>query len=81
MPLIIGTQLCPVDLYEDSFSYSPRVITAPRGHMLYIDPYRENPLKSSCLKPTPLIFGTQLFLRDLCQDCSSYSPGAKNGLP
>ena len=26
-----------------------------------------------------LIFGTQLCLVDLCKDCSSYSPGAKNG--
>ena len=50
--------------------------------MLYIGPYREKPLKI-CLfetrRPMPLIFGAQLCLVDLCQDCSSYSPGAKNG--
>ena len=27
----------------------------------------------------PLIFGTQLCLVDICQDCSSCSPVAKNG--
>ena len=50
--------------------------------MFYIDPYREKPLKvflSETRRPRSLIFGTQLCLVDLYQDCSSYSPGAKNG--
>ena len=50
--------------------------------MFYIDPYREKALKifsSETRRPMPFIFGTQLCQVDLCQDCSSYSPGAKNG--
>ena len=50
--------------------------------MFYVDPYREKPLKIFLFetrRPMPLIFGTQLCLVDLCQDCSSYSPEAKNG--
>ena len=52
--------------------------------MLYIDPYREKPLNiflSETRRPVPLIFGTQLCLVNLCQDCSSYSPGAKMATP
>ena len=51
MPLIFGTQLCLVDLFQDCSSYSPAAKKWPRsrGHMFYIDPYREKPLKF--LKP------------------------------
>ena len=48
--------------------------------MLYIDPYREKPLKIFLFeirKSMSFTFGTQLCLVDLCQE--SYSPGAENG--
>ena len=43
----------------------------PRGHVIH-RPYREKPLKIFLFetrRPMPLIFGTQLCLVDLCQDC------------
>ena len=54
----------------------------PRGHIFNIDPYREKPLKiflSETRMPRSLIFGTQLCLVDLYQDCSNYSPWVKIG--
>ena len=50
--------------------------------MFNIDPYREKTLKnilSETRMPRSLIFGTQLCLVDLYQDCSNYSPGVKIG--
>ena len=49
--LIFGTQLCLVDLYQDYSNYSPGVKAGPDLGVTYIDPYREKPFKSSCLKP------------------------------
>ena len=50
--------------------------------MLYINPNTETPFKIFLFetrRPMPFIFGTQLCLVDLYQDCSSYRPWAKNG--
>ena len=50
--------------------------------MLYLDPYRETPFKIFLFetkRPMLFIFGIQLCLVNLCQDCSSYSPGTRNG--
>ena len=82
MPLIFGTQLCLVDLCQDCSSYSPRAKNGPTlGVTFYIDPYSGKPLKilSETRRPRSLIFGTQLCLVDLYQDCSNYSPGVKTG--
>ena len=54
-------------------------IVMPRGHMFYIDLYREKHEKIFLLKttrPVALIFGMKHHLVNLYQVCYSYIPGA-----
>ena len=54
----------------------------PRVHRFYIGIYGEKYEKiflSETKRPRALIFGMKHHLVDLCQVCSSETPGAKNG--
>ena len=53
----------------------------PRAGMFYIDLYRGKLQKSSYLKSEGPGFDIWYIAspKDLCQDCSNYSPEAKNG--
>ena len=55
-------------------------LAPPKGHVIH-RALEGKPLKIlfETRRPMPFILGTQYCLVDLCQDCSSYSPGARNG--
>ena len=64
--LIFGMSLHLIDHYQSCSNYSPgfKNWPRPRGHMFYIDPYREKPLKiflSDTRRPRSLLFGSFVF--------------------